>query len=296
MSSRRVRHRASLKSERLGNETLSTLLGRPSHSLVRTLPPMPPLPLAASCAHLFIPELVLKRRPRQLPDACASHWQCDPNDCGLPVLGTDASTEAAAAAAAPTEATCARHRRHATVSSASLRSPRGVGAVCREAFVQQSAVHPSGHAASAHYGANAGPGSRGSSRCGGGRQRTQFGLVACVTELELPVEALLELRAADAPLRRLRERLPLSAKLLKQARADARPRVRASMGQTKLVRGLLSWRGRRRPAMEEQRTQHVTTCALLDFQFERLGDVQQLCGASFGLGAHRPARDSATGT
>ena len=125
MSSRRVRHRASLKSERLGNETLSILLGRPSHSLVRTLPPMPPLPLAASCAHLFIPELVLKRRPRQLPDACASHWQCDPNDCGLPVLGTDASTEAAAAAAAPTEATCARHRRHATVSSASLRSPRG---------------------------------------------------------------------------------------------------------------------------------------------------------------------------
>ena len=107
------------------NETLSTLLGRPSHSLVRTLPPMPPLPLAASCAHLFIPELVLKRRPRQLPDACASHWQCDPNDCGLPVLGTDASTEAAAAAAAPTEATCARHCRHATVSSASLRSPRG---------------------------------------------------------------------------------------------------------------------------------------------------------------------------
>ena len=157
-------------------------------------------------------------------------------------------------------------------------------------------LRPSGHAASAHYGANAGPGSRGSSRCGGGRQRTQFGLVACVTELELPVEALLELRAADAPLRRLRERLPLSAKLLKQARADARPRVRASMGQTKLVRGLLSWRGRRRPAMEEQRTQHVTTCALLDFQFERLGDVQQLCGASFGLGAHRPARDSATGT
>ena len=76
-----------------------------------------------------------------------------------------------------------------------------------------------------------------------------------MTELELPVEALLELRAADAPLRRLRERLPLSAKLLKQARADARPRVRASMGQTKLVRGLLSWRGRRRPAMEEQRTQ-----------------------------------------
>ena len=75
-----------------------------------------------------------------------------------------------------------------------------------------------------------------------------------MTELELPVEALLELRAADAPLRRLRERLLLSAKLLKQARADARPRVRASMGQTKLVRGLLSWRGRRRPAMEEQRT------------------------------------------
>ena len=135
MSSRCVRHRASLKSERLGNETLSTLLGRPSHSLVRTLPPMPPLPLAASCAHLFIPELVLKRRPRQLPDACASHWQCDPNDCGLPVLGTDASTEAAAAAAAPTEATCARHRRHATVSSASLRSPRGGWA--------QSAAKPS---------------------------------------------------------------------------------------------------------------------------------------------------------
>ena len=124
----------------------------------------------------------------------------------------------------------------------------------------------------------------------GGRQRTQFGLVACVTELELPVEALLELRAADAPLRLLREKLPLSAKLLKQARADARPRVRASMGQTKLVSALLSWRGRRRPAMEEQRTQLVTTCALLDFQFE------QLCGASFGLGAHRPTRDSATGT
>jgi hypothetical protein len=110
---------------KLGNETLSTLLGRPRNTLVRTPPPMPPLPLAASCAHLFIPELVLKRRPRQLPDACASHWQCDPNDCGLPVLGTDASTEAAAAAAAATEATCARHRRHATVSSASLRSPRG---------------------------------------------------------------------------------------------------------------------------------------------------------------------------
>ena len=97
-----------------------------------------------------------------------------------------------------------------------------------------------------------------------------------MTELELPVEALLELRAADAPLRLLREKLPLSAKLLKQARADARPRVRASMGQTKLVSALLSWRGRRRPALEEQRTQLAMTCALLDRQFERLGNVQQL--------------------
>ena len=70
---------------------------------------MPPLPLAASCAHLFIPELVLKRRPRQLPDACASHWQCDPNDCGLPVLGTDASTEAAEGGPAPTEAAAVKH-------------------------------------------------------------------------------------------------------------------------------------------------------------------------------------------
>jgi hypothetical protein len=65
-------------------------------------------------------------------------------------------------------------------------------------------------------------------------------LVACVMELELPVEALLELRAADALLRLLREKLLLSAKLLEQDRADARARVRASMGRSRRKCGRMS--------------------------------------------------------
>jgi hypothetical protein len=164
---------------------------------------------------------------------------------------------------------------HAKALLAGLRLSCGPGG-SREAFVQQSAAHlatlrvlstarsQERVASPAAAGAAAGGGAPGSA------------LVACVMELELPVEALLELRAADALLRLLREKLLLSAKLLEQARADARARVRASMGRTKLVRALLSWRGRRRPALEEQRTQLAMTCALLDRQFERLGNVQQL--------------------
>jgi hypothetical protein len=52
-------------------------------------------------------------------------------ECGASACGLTPTEEAAAAAAAMEATTCARHRRHATVSSASLRSPRGTRAIGR---------------------------------------------------------------------------------------------------------------------------------------------------------------------
>ena len=61
----------------------------------------------------------------------ATGAECGASACGL-------TPKEAAAAAAATEATCARHRRHATVSSASLRSPWGRRAIGR---VGSASVH-----------------------------------------------------------------------------------------------------------------------------------------------------------
>jgi hypothetical protein len=72
------------------------------------------------------PVQVRRRRRRRSALRGATGAECGASACGL------TPTEAAAAAAAAMEATtCARHRRHATVSSASLRSPRGRRAIGR---------------------------------------------------------------------------------------------------------------------------------------------------------------------
>ena len=65
-----------------------------------------------------------RRRRRRSAPRGASGAECGASACGL-------TPKEAAAAAAATEATCARHRRHATVSSASLRSPPGRRAIGR---------------------------------------------------------------------------------------------------------------------------------------------------------------------
>jgi hypothetical protein len=52
-------------------------------------------------------------------------------ECGASACGLTPTEEAAAAAVAMEATTCARHRRHATVSSTSLRSPRGRRAIGR---------------------------------------------------------------------------------------------------------------------------------------------------------------------
>ena len=69
------------------------------------------------------PVQVRRRRRRRSAPRGATGAESGASACGL------TPTEAAAAAAM--EATCARHRRNATVSSASLRSPRGARAIGR---------------------------------------------------------------------------------------------------------------------------------------------------------------------
>ena len=69
-------------------------------------------------------EVVRRRRRRRSAPRGATGAECGASACGL-------TPKEAAAAAAATEATCARHRRHATVSSASLRSPWGRRAIGR---------------------------------------------------------------------------------------------------------------------------------------------------------------------
>ena len=68
---------------------------------------------------------VRRRRRRCSAPRGATGAECGASACGLTVDAQGGGQQAAAAAAAAAEATCARHRRHATVSSASLRSPRG---------------------------------------------------------------------------------------------------------------------------------------------------------------------------
>jgi hypothetical protein len=70
---------------------------------------------------------VRRRRRRRSALRGATGAECDASACGL----TPTEEAAAAAAAAMEATTCARHRRHATVSSASLRSPRGRRAIGR---------------------------------------------------------------------------------------------------------------------------------------------------------------------
>ena len=178
---------------------------------------------------------------------------------------SSASSEASSASSGASSAWTASA--HAKALLAGLRLSCGPGG-SREAFVQQSAVHLATlrlHSTARTQAQErvASPAVAGAAA--GGGAPSSSALVACVAELELTVEALIELRAADALLRLLREKLLLSAKLLEHARADARARVRASMGRPKLgpklVLALLSWRARRRPALEEQRTQLAMTCA-----------------------------------
>ena len=69
-------------------------------------------------------QVVRRRRRRRSAPRGATGAECGASACGL-------TPKEAAAAAAATEATCARHRRHATVSSASLRSPWGRRAIGR---------------------------------------------------------------------------------------------------------------------------------------------------------------------
>jgi hypothetical protein len=64
---------------------------------------------------------VRRRWRRRSAQRGATGAECGASACGL--TPKEEAAAAAAAAAAATEATCARHRRHATVSSASLRSP-----------------------------------------------------------------------------------------------------------------------------------------------------------------------------
>ena len=70
---------------------------------------------------------VRRRRRRRSALRGATGAECGASACGL----TPTEAAAAAAAAAMEATTCARHRRHATVSSASLRSPRGRRAIGR---------------------------------------------------------------------------------------------------------------------------------------------------------------------
>jgi len=69
---------------------------------------------------------VRRRRRRRSALRGATGAEDGASACGVPP-----TEEAAAAAAAMEATTCARHRRHATVSSASLRSPRGRRAIGR---------------------------------------------------------------------------------------------------------------------------------------------------------------------
>jgi hypothetical protein len=64
---------------------------------------------------------VRRRWRRRSAQRGATGAECGASACGL--TPKEEAAAAAAAAAAATEATCARYRRHATVSSASLRSP-----------------------------------------------------------------------------------------------------------------------------------------------------------------------------
>jgi hypothetical protein len=73
---------------------------------------------------------VRRRWSRRSAQRGATGAECGASACGL-TPKEEAAAAAAAAAAASTETTCARHRRHATVSSESLRSPRGRCAIGR---------------------------------------------------------------------------------------------------------------------------------------------------------------------
>ena len=108
--------------------------------------------------------------------------------------------------------------------------------------------------------------------------------------LSAPVEALVELRAADSLLRLLRDKLLLSAKILEQEQSDcyARVRRRASHRRPGYAKaagkspGALLSRARRAATsprdavVVRERTRLQMTSALLERQLERLGAVQKL--------------------
>ena len=124
---------------------------------------------------------------------------------------SSASSEASSASSGASSAWTASA--HAKALLAGLRLSCGPGG-SREAFVQQSAVHLAtlrlhSTARSQAQERVASPAVAGAAA--GGGAPSSSALVACVAELELTVEALIELRAADALLRLLREKLLLSA-------------------------------------------------------------------------------------
>ena len=93
------------------------------------------------------------------------------------------------------------------------------------------------------------------------------------SSLGAPVEALIELRTADALARLLRDKLLLSAKILEQANAEAHARVRSYARR-------MGGRGKMKRMVQErlraQRQQLALTSALYKRQLERLGEVQHL--------------------
>ena len=88
--------------------------------------------------------------------------------------------------------------------------------------------------------------------------------------LAAPVSALIELRAADALLRLLRDKLLLSAQILEQAKAACQESVRSRPGQ------MGRWLFGRAPIDRGRRRQFTMTSALLERQLEQLGTVQHL--------------------
>ena len=94
--------------------------------------------------------------------------------------------------------------------------------------------------------------------------------------LSAPVEALVELRAADSLLRLLRDKLLLSAKILEQGVAESHAHVRriSLLGGPIFSRAKRTARGE--AAVMAERKQLKVMSALLERQLERLGAVQQL--------------------
>ena len=144
------------------------------------------------------PVQVRRRRRRRSALRGATGAECGASACGL----TPTEEAAAAAAAAMEATTCARHRRHATVSSTSLRSPRGrraIGRVGARRFDAAGVFNaaPTGTVATGSVGALQGDVGRHPSRTGGGDDG------AIVSTRHAPPSSLHAPRALSSSLPRL---------------------------------------------------------------------------------------------